>query len=612
MLLHELNEQYIRLHSAKEEAFWAEKMGLKESVPGDFEAKEIQLQAFITDAAMLPKLRAELERSDLTPEERTGLEGWVRFFQANAIESAEAKALAAKIVEMEGELNRVRGGMELGYTDPDTGQFIAANSLQLNLLVQTSPNEAKRRAAWEGLRSIEPFVLSHGFIEVVKERNRLARMLGYEDYYDYKVTLNEGFSKRKLFELLDELERDTRDACQRSIDGLAEQAGAAAFQGWNFDYLTSGDLTSAVDPYHRFGDALNRWGRSFAAMGVRYGGATMQLDLVSRPTKHDNGFMHGPFPCYVDRGTFLPARINFTANAVPGQTGSGERAMNTLLHEGGHAAHFANITMPAPCFSQEFTPTSVAYAETQSMFMDSLMEDPDWMSRYAHDADGNPMPRTLMMELLAKNHRFRAFQIRRIMVVSYGERAIYEMPEAELTPANIVSALRQAERQILLLNDSPRPILSVPHLLAGEASAYYHGYVLAEMAVAQTRDFFLRRDGHLLDNPNIGPDLAKGYWNPGNSRSFLDLVHQMTGEPFSARAIVVQVNRSMEEATAEAERMIAAEPSIPKHTGAIDLDATISIVHGDTLVASTQREGSFEAMSQKFAEWIHHAETATN
>lgn len=604
MLLHELNTRYIELHSAKEEAFWAEKMGLRESVVGDFEAKEIRLQEFITDASMLPKLRAELEREDLTSEERTGLEGWVRFFSANAIESSEAKALAAKIVEMEGELNRVRGGMMLGYTDPDTDQFIPMNSLQLNLLVQTSPNQAKRRAAWEGLRSIEPFVLEHGFIEVVKERNRLARMLGYEDYYDYKVTLNEGFSKQRLFELLDELERDTRDACQRSIDSLVEQAGESALEGWNFDYLTSGDLKSAVDPYHRFDDALNRWGRSFAAMGIRYSGAEMKLDLVSRPTKHDNGFMHGPFPCYIDRGSFLPARINFTANAVPGQTGSGERAMNTLLHEGGHAAHFANIRMPAPCFSQEFTPTSVAYAETQSMFMDSLMEDPDWLNRYAHDATGKPMPRELMMELLAKNHRFRAFQVRRIMVVSYGERAIYEMPESDLIPENILAALRQAERQILLLNDSPRPILSVPHLLAGEASAYYHGYVLAEMAVAQTRDFFLRRDGYLLDNPNIGPDLAKGYWNPGNSRSFLDLVHDMTGEPFSARAIVRQINRSMEEAIADAERMIAAEPSIPRHTDSVDLDASIAIVHGDTVVASTQRDGSFEGMSQKFEEWI--------
>lgn len=604
MLLQELNEQYITLHSAKEEAFWAEKMGLKESVPGDFEAKEIRLQAFITDATMLPKLRAELERDDLDQEERTGLEGWVRFFAANAIESEEAKALAAKIVAMEGELNRARGGMRLGYTDPDTGQFTPMNSAQLNLMVQTLPSETERRAAWESLRLIEPFVLEHGFIEVVKERNRLARMLGYEDYYDYKVTLNEGFSKRKLFELLDELERDTRDACQRSIDGLVEQVGESAREGWNFDYLTSGDLKSAVDPYHRFDDALNRWGRSFAAMGVRYGGAEMKLDLVSRPTKHDNGFMHGPFPCYVDRGNFLPARINFTANAVPGQTGSGERGMNTLLHEGGHAAHFANIRMPAPCFSQEFTPTSVAYAETQSMFMDSLMEDPDWLNRYAHDADGNQMPQELMMEVLAKNHRFRAFQVRRIMVVSYGERAIYEMPENDLTPENILAALRQAERKILLLNDSPRPILSVPHLLAGEASAYYHGYVLAEMAVAQTRDFFLQRDGYLLDNPSIGPDLAKGYWNLGNSRSFLDLVQDVTGKPFSARAIVTQVNRSMEEAIANAERMIAAEPSIPRHTGPIDLGASISIVHGDTLVASTEVEGSFEGMSKKFEEWI--------
>ena len=34
---------------------------------------------------------------------------------------------------------------------------------------------------------------------------------------------------------------------------------------------------------------------------------------------------------------------------------------------------------------------------------------------------------------------------------------------------------------------SARPLLSVPHLLSDEASCYYHGYVLAEMAVHQTR-----------------------------------------------------------------------------------------------------------------------------
>ncbi|MDP4218970.1 MAG: peptidase M3, partial [Bacteroidota bacterium] len=64
---------------------------------------------------------------------------------------------------------------------------------------------------------------------------------------------------------------------------------------------------------------------------------------------------------------------------------------------------------------------------------------------------------------------------------------------------------------------APRPILAVPHLLAGESSAYYHGYVLAEMAVQQTRKYFLDKYGYIADNPHIGPELENGYWKFVNS-----------------------------------------------------------------------------------------------
>ena len=69
-------------------------------------------------------------------------------------------------------------------------------------------------------------------------------------------------------------------------------------------------------------------------------------------------------------GRWVPAAINFTSEAKPDQVGSGIRAINTLFHEGGHAAHFANVVQNSPCFSQEYPPTSMAYAETQSMFCD--------------------------------------------------------------------------------------------------------------------------------------------------------------------------------------------------------------------------------------------------
>ncbi len=38
----------------------------------------------------------------------------------------------------------------------------------------------------QGLRSIGPFV-APGFAEIIKERNKLARLMGFEDFYDYKV-----------------------------------------------------------------------------------------------------------------------------------------------------------------------------------------------------------------------------------------------------------------------------------------------------------------------------------------------------------------------------------------------------------------------------------------
>jgi len=609
-LLKQLNEEYLTLHTAKEDAFWSAKMGLSGSVPGDFEAKEIRLKEYISDASKLPAIRRELERDDLNQEERIGLEGWVRFFEANAIESDEAKALQRKLVEMEGDLERARRDMNLGYVDPDSGEFKPASSVDLALLMTTSKSESLRRAAWEGLRSIEPFVLDHGFLEIVRERNRLGRMLGYEDYYDYKVSVNEGFSKRRLFELLDDLETNTYESCLHSIEALKQEKGEAAAEPWNFGFYTTGDVQALTDPYHRFDAALSRWGASFAAMGIRYNGATLTLDLVDRKGKYENGFMHGPSPTYLENGELHPARINFTANAVPGRVGSGERAMATLLHEGGHAAHFSNIRMPAPCFSQEFTPTSVAMAETQSMFLDSLMKDPDWLVRYARNEQGESMPLELIRSALELNHRYRAHMLRRMLVVSYAEKAIYEMSENELTPENVLATLREIERRLLCQPSAGRPTLAIPHLLSGEASAYYHGYILAQMAVFQTRDYFLRRDGHLMDNARIGSDLAEKYWKPGNSRTFLEMIEDLTGAPFSARATVDLVNKPMETLFAEAEKAIADEPNVPKHTGPIDLGAAVTVVHGDRVIASTADGESFEGVSRKFSEWIQTMEAA--
>lgn len=75
------------------------------------------------------------------------------------------------------------------------------------------------------------------------------------------------------------------------------------------------------------------------------------------------------------------------------QVGSGKTAIATLLHEGGHAAHFSNIKQASPFFSQERAPMSVAYAENQSMYLDSYIDDAAWLGRWVtgmvYSAKGN-------------------------------------------------------------------------------------------------------------------------------------------------------------------------------------------------------------------------------
>jgi Zn-dependent oligopeptidase len=426
--LSDLARRYAGLHAQKEDLFWSTKMGLAEDADQarqNFQSAEQAWHGFLQDPARLEGLR-QLERgaASAPPSQRRVLGGWLAMFAAHVIESPEGRRLSAEIIGLEGELDRQRRAMPLGYVDPTTGQLTRASSVQLALMLRSDPDEARRKAAFEGLASIEGYVLAHGFLDIVKKRNQLARLLGHEDYYAWRVAVVERMTKQRLFGLLDELAQSTREPMLRELQRFGARHGEHALEPWNFGYLRLGKTTRALDPYLPFAPALGRWMAAFHALGVRLRGATLTLDLVDRPGKYENGFMHGPGIAFFDHGTWQPARINFSANAVVGQVGAGMQATRTLFHEGGHAAHFSNIVSDAPCFAQEFAPTSVAYAETQSMFLDSLLEDGEWLSRYAPDAAGAPPPLELLEARNREEQPFRGWDVRAMFTVPSAERAL--------------------------------------------------------------------------------------------------------------------------------------------------------------------------------------------
>jgi hypothetical protein len=66
----------------------------------------------------------------------------------------------------------------------------------------------------------------------------------------------------------------------------------------------------------------------------------MRLDLCDRSGKYSNGFCHWPQPAWMSKSGWVPSETNFTSLASPKAVGSGHTALVTLMHEGGHAAHF--------------------------------------------------------------------------------------------------------------------------------------------------------------------------------------------------------------------------------------------------------------------------------
>ncbi len=601
-----MNKEYCELHTTKEDAFWAAKMGTggtQQEASDAFAAAEKKLQAWNQDPAHLEQCELHLSTAEAanvapTDDMLVALKGWRYFFNGMVLRKQETRDMFNALLEKEQLLEVARSEMPLGYTAPKTGEHVTMSSVGLATMMKTDPDRDVRRAVWEGLRSVEPYVIDHGFIDVVKRRNAMARSAGFEDYYAFVVERVENMTKNDIFSILDELVKHTEDATKRAYDTLKKKQ--PDLQGFDVPFLIGGDIAKKLDPYFPFEKAISRWGQAFANMGIDYQKAVITVDLLDRDGKYSNGFCHAPEVAWVDNNATQRARVNFSSNGIPSMVGSGQRACNTVFHEAGHCAHFANIAMPAPCFAQEFL-MSVAYAETQSMFLDSLLDDGDWL----HLEAGVPVD--LIKESIEAKQPYAALSIRSMLTIPYAERAIYEMPENELTPESVIATIRRVESELLCGFSSSRPVLSVPHLLSNESSAYYHSYLLAMIAVEQTRQHFIRRDGHLLNNSRIGPDLAAGYWKVGNQRTFAEHVQYLTGAGPDARPLADSVNMTAESKIAEAEASIKKGMEVREKKELVDedekvqLNAVYRVTDGGTVIAETE---VFGVAAEEFVEYV--------
>ncbi|MEZ4211216.1 MAG: M3 family metallopeptidase [Candidatus Paceibacterota bacterium] len=590
-LIEFLNKEYFKLHKKYEDLFWVSYMG-DHSVDEKFTKAKKELDEFKANTQLSERVNVFIKIVPVKLKERFLL--WKRFFSVYQTPK-DLLELKDRIIKLESKMKKDQSEFPYGYKDSKTGKFIPASNGKLRLMVGIEDEESIRKAAYDSLQESAPAFVDD-YLKYVSLMNEFAKKLGFEDFYAYKVFVEEGMTKKELFEIFDKIFDKTKSAFVE-VAKIAE-GNPKMKKPWNFSYMISADFEKEEDPYFQFDTALDVWTKTFANLGVDFRGSKIKLDLLDRKGKYSNGFCHWPEIIRFDGNKRLTGQANFTCNLVPGTIGAGEDGIHTLFHEGGHAAHYLNSDTRDVCVNHEYPPSSTAWAETQSMFMDTIFSSIEWKTKYAKNKDGKNYPFDLFQRKLEKLHAFSPLRMMGIMSVMYFEKEIYETKN--LTKEKVIKIAKSIRNRFSAFKHNSVMLLNVPHIYSWESACSYHGYGLAELALSQWREYFFKKYGYIVDNKKVGKEMLK-VWKLASSKTFPEFVKMATGKKLSSDSFIRSATKSKKEVIKIAKERIEKQKTI-KTKNNNDIGAKIELVHGKEKIADNSK--GFDLMVKKYNTWL--------
>lgn len=345
-------------------------------------------------------------------------------------------------------------------------------------------------------------------LALVERRNELARGEGVRTYHALACAYNDA-PEDALWPIFDRL----RDATDRPMAALAEWLRDR--EGFPFETLAAMNgaarrhLTlpnDALPPVDRVALA-----RANAAMGLPDWGIPHQLSM--------GPFGMGGICSGID--ALEDVRI-VVSDKLTRQT-----ALGCLYHEYGHALHGAAMARAGHPFHLgtmllgEPGPVS----EMLAMLLESVMFDRDWIADVT-SLDGDEL------DQWALKARWSELRVARIHLhwASF-ERALYDDPRQD------VDALaRRLDHDLIGLEPATdEPATWAANPLFVSVPGYCHTYLAAQIGVHQLREAI---GEPLWGNPEVGPWLARHFWEPAATIPWRSRVEAATGQPYGPEAFM--------------------------------------------------------------------------
>ena len=390
-------------------------------------------------------------------------------------------------------------------------------------VLKSSDDPDLRRRAWEASKEVGSLVADR-VRELARVRNEMARDLGYSDYYRMSLDLQE-MPEEWLFDVMQRLEQLTEEPFRQWKEGLdarlRERFSTQQLYPWHyadpFFQQTPPDGRVSLDSALQNVSAPELCDKTFRSWDIDLSSVMEASDLYPREKKCQHAFCLN-----VDRG----GDVRILANVVPG-----ERWVEVMLHESGHAAYDVSIDRKLPYVLRR--PAHTFVTEAIAILSGRLARDPEWLTKIAGLASSE------VAAVEADIRRARAAHsllfARWVLVMVHFERDLYADPEADLD-ARWWELVEQMQ-----LVDAP-PGRSSPDWAAkihtAVAPVYYHNYLLGEMLASQLEATCARECGGLIGMKEAGRLLSERVFAPGNLMHWSVLIEEATGRNLSPDDLV--------------------------------------------------------------------------
>ncbi len=433
--------------------------------------------------------------------------------------------------EMVSKSNAIEKAFNVYRAEVD-GKKLTENDVRK--VLKESKNSDERRKTWEGSKGVGA-VVEKDLIALAKLRNQAASQLGFANYHQLMLHLNEQ-EQPQIMQLFDELDELTREPFRRAKAEFDERLAANC--GVNVDDLrpwhyhdpffqeSPAVFGTDLDAIYKQADILQLCREFYIGIELPIDDVLARSDLFEKPGKSPHAFCTD-----IDR----EGDVRVLANIVPS-----ERWMDTMLHELGHSVYSSkNIPQSVPHVLRGAS--HILTTEGIAMMMGRLGKNGVWQEQMGI-APRDPAERKRLSDAGAKVLRNQLLIFSRwCQVMLRFEKGLYDNPDQDLNKLwwDLV------EKYQLLHRPDGRnapDYASKIHIVG--APVYYHNYMMGELFASQVHHTIARevcggrdpRSVAYVRDPKVGEFLKAKIFVPGQTLSWNALTKFATGEDLNPRA----------------------------------------------------------------------------